>query len=147
MKDLTATECAYLSGIIEGEGCIRIDKVRTHKGKDYVGWRPVVHVTQKGRLLLDELDTIFPGQIITSHSKDPRHLDNFRIAWSWGKAYYILEHILPYMKGPKRKQAELVLSFHKHIGDLEKKNYISPEEVEWREVQLKLLSYLKRHYE
>jgi hypothetical protein len=144
MKDLTDTECAYLAGIIEGEGCIRIDRVRTKKGATYTGWRPTVHVTQKGNELIQSLNNIFPGQIITCHSSDSRHVDNRRIAWNWGKAYTLLEKILPYMRGPKRKQADVVLRFHTHIQNLDKQSYLSNEELEWREIQLNLLGYLKR---
>lgn len=141
---MTETECAYLAGIIEGEGCIRIDNVAHKAGLPKTGWRPVVHVTQKGRQLIDELHKIFPGQIIESHG--PRHLRNFRISWNWGKAYEILEAILPNMRGPKRKQAEVVLRFHQHIKDKQKieYNYLSVEEKEWRQVQCKILSYLKK---
>uniref|UniRef100_A0A6M3IK53 Homing endonuclease n=1 Tax=viral metagenome TaxID=1070528 RepID=A0A6M3IK53_9ZZZZ len=145
MKELTDTECAYLTGIIEGEGCIRIDNVAPGKGKPKSGWRPTVHVTQKGRQLIDELNSIYPGQIIESHG--PKHLKNFRIAWVWGRCYDLMKQILPYMKGPKKKQVELVLNFHKHIQEMESKNYISEEEKEWRQIQLHILGYLKRQCE
>ena len=139
---MTETECAYLAGIIEGEGCIRIDHVAPAAGKPKSGWRPVVHVTQKGRMLIDGLNLIFPGQIITSHSQ--KHKGQYRIAWSWGKAYEVLEKILPYMKGPKKQQAEIVLRFHDHILQYGGAGHLKPEELEWRLIQLKILSYLKK---
>ena len=136
---MTETECACLAGIIEGEGCIRIDNVAQKAGAPKTGWRPTVHVTQKGRQLIEALNFIYPGQIIESHG--PKHKNNFRIAWSWGKAYMILESILPYMRGPKKRQAELVLEFHKRIN---KTGPITEEEREWRLVQCKILGYLKK---
>ncbi len=145
--EIKETDCAYLAATIEGEGCIIIDNVAPSSGKPKSGWRPTVHVTQKGREWIDELYKIFPGQIITSHST--KHKGQFRISWTWGKAYEILEKILPYMRSPKKKQAELVLRFHQHILDVRQKgdqwNNLSDEEREWRLTQLKVLSYLKKN--
>lgn len=142
--DLNATECAYLAAIIEGEGCIRIEHVAPAAGKPKSGWRPVVHITQKGKEWLEEIHKIFPGQLIVH--RDKKHSGQFRLVWSWGKAYEVLEKTISHMKNPsKKKQAEVVLNFHKHILEYGGKGYLPPEELEWRLVQLKILSYLKKN--
>jgi len=142
--ELTETECAYLAGLIDGEGCIRIDRIHhnTTKNKNIV-YRPIISITQKGRTLIDNVAMIYkPAAIIKHHGK--KHENQFRIVWTYGRAYSLLEKVRPFIKGPKIKQIDLVLRFKEHMVPSNAGRGLSKEEVEWRDVQCKVLSYLKK---
>ena len=66
---LTITECAYIAGIVDGEGCITISKRMAAKGKSY-SYRPEVIIVQapRGLELLTWLKTRIGGAIHPSGS-------------------------------------------------------------------------------
>lgn len=66
---LTIAECAYIAGIIDGEGCLTISKCMAAKGKSY-SYRPETIVVQapRGRALIDWLQTRIGGRVHTTKS-------------------------------------------------------------------------------
>jgi len=96
------TERAYLAGILDGEGCLGIYKIRR---KYYI---TKIQVTNTRLKLLKWLQDRFGGNIYTS--KDPR--SNRKQVWNWTvaakKAAIVAEAALPYLL-LKRLQAEAII--------------------------------------
>ena len=112
LNDLTRlrkTELAYVAGIIDGEGCISLNKNRQ------TGYMALhLSVANTDELLADYLHSLFGGhRYVNRRSKrGPKHKN----VWYWSlyaeNAVTILKLILPYLK-LKRPQVELAIEFQK----------------------------------
>lgn len=101
---MNKTDLAYVAGIIDGEGCIRIGQRK--KNSNYVG----VGVGHTNEWLIRWLHFSFGGSVCSKKA----WLPNQKPQWSWElrtrQACEFLKLILPYLK-IKRPQAELALKF------------------------------------
>jgi hypothetical protein len=114
MNVLTPTQCAYIAGIIDGEGTITVSRKSDHKGmKRGYCFRPYVSVSNTNKLLLVWLQqTTGLGRLYKYASCKPR----CKQAWQWqlwsNQAGQLLTAVLPHLL-VKSGQAELLLGFIK----------------------------------
>lgn len=101
---LESTELAYAAGIIDGEGCIRVNKQGTRRHVVRV------HVTNTDLRLVNWLRERFGGYIWT---EDGHYMPNAKIRHVWEvsalKAAAFLEIVYPYLM-LKKEQAEIALA-------------------------------------
>jgi hypothetical protein len=102
------TDLAYLAGIIDGEGCFFINKLKTegyHRG--------VLQVVNTDKTLIDWIDSVFPGTA-TGHNRYTSSRKFERIIYSWtssgDRLLNICEQVLPYLV-IKKKHCENMIEF------------------------------------
>jgi hypothetical protein len=98
----------YLSGILDGEGCITVG---AGKRKTCINYNPIVCVQNTSKPLIDWLQLTFGGQTYLSKKETKRT----KAAWMWritkkSKIEALLLSVLPYLL-IKRNQAKLLLNF------------------------------------
>jgi len=109
-ENITDIEWAYLAGILDGEGCIALNKQRTKRnGKVYSYYTLFVTVGNTDYSLIKWLSDTFGGKYYPSTRKENR-----RQVWTWcvasQKAEDMLNHVRKYMI-VKKDQAELAIVF------------------------------------
>lgn len=144
------TECAYFAGVVDGEGCIRINKVLTSsRGKKYLAYRPFLSITNTNQALVDKLCYLSkPSSKILEHreKKNPNNRPQLRATWTDSRCLELLKLIRPYVTRVK-KQLDLVLNFYTHLKKAKHRNNrfgVPQEELAWREEQISKLALLKR---
>jgi hypothetical protein len=95
------TVVAYTAGLLDGEGCIRVQRT-----KEYYGAR--VQISQKDRHVLDWVAEYFGGIV----SKAPSHSCSQWTA-TGERAALVLELLIPFLI-VKKDQAELLLSSYRN---------------------------------
>jgi hypothetical protein len=128
------TDLAYIAGIIDGEGCIYIER-----GKKGRGFQLSVSVGSSDKCLCELLKFSFGGCVYQMKSKTLP-------MWKWEirtrQAGQFLESILPYLR-LKQPQAEIAIKFQKarHTVNWQRK---TDEEKAVEEAQYILLRNLKQ---
>jgi len=108
MSKLTAS---YLAGLIDGEGCIEIQKRK--KPECIVGhyYTARIRISSTNKEIIEWLKNSFGGYI-----SERKGNGNNKDSWTWclayGKAKKFIGKVCPYLK-IKRKQAELLREFFK----------------------------------
>lgn len=122
MKTLTETQKAYIAGIIDGEGCVRISKKKNQKSPQCFNFSAFVCITITEIELLCYLKEI-TGIGCVYRSKTANK-ENWNPVHRWqitnGQARDLLRAVMPYMM-IKRGIAELVLSMPVQRGHSEHK--------------------------
>ena len=97
---LKETDFAYFAGIVDGEGCIRVNNA------------PRLHITNTDKNLIDWIKVNYGGYV---WSENGSYVDNAKPRYIWElssrKLYSLLLLIHPYLK-IKRRQAELVIKYY-----------------------------------
>ena len=106
-------DCAYLAGVIDGEGCILIGKSIAKASPCGFNYRVIVEIT------MCEYDTIkYIHSIFCTRNMGIRTLRSgktaYKTVWTNVHAAEIINLILPYLRG-KRKQAIVALEFQKIV--------------------------------
>ena len=131
-EEMKAVDLAYMAGIVDGEGCIAIDRF-TNKNLPSYCYRLKLRVTNTNHWLIEQMKYYFGGNIKTVR---PRN-EKVKQAWEWylaGKpASLCLKFLLPYLH-IKKPQAELGIRFQ--AGKQGKGHYLTDkrraiEETEW----------------
>jgi hypothetical protein len=121
---LTPAALAYLAGLIDGEGCIRISRsMPTEKrGKGHLrqpSYRLYMKIANTDRAIIDWLLATFQGSIHETSSAESRAKTGWSQAWEWGmgsqKACAILKQVAPYMI-IKRDRAMLAIEFQTYAN-------------------------------
>ena len=98
------TDAAYVAGLIDGEGCIHIEKSR-----DTYRVRVTLGMSAPALPLLEEMKGRWGGVLYQMRPETSR----WATAWSWyvwgDKAVALIEYVLPYLR-LKRRQAEVGLA-------------------------------------
>ncbi len=106
---MNETEKAYIAGIIDGEGCISIEKFISRGNMNY---RLKLRVTNTNMLLMAYLTLCLGGCISTRHRKEP----NCKTTYIWSlpgqPAVDCLKQVLPHLL-LKKEVAELGIAFQK----------------------------------
>ena len=93
---LAEHERAYVAGLIDGEGCIRIARKKQHVGPNH-SYNVTVIVAIVGRAALEHLVLLFGGVLTPKPATQP----NCRNAWTWlangDRARRVLVAIQPYV--------------------------------------------------
>ena len=102
------TTAAYVAGLIDGEGCIHIEKSRAGTASPSYRARVTVGMTAPAKHLLDELSSQWGGSVRPLRAATTRWAAAFQW-YTWGvSAVQMLEYLLPYLR-LKRDQAEVAL--------------------------------------
>lgn len=107
MAFASKSEWAYFAGLIDGEGCIGINKFRIKN--HYTYWRLRIQVTNTDSNICFWLKRELGGCVSTHHPHFPW---STRYVWAitGKKAGELLKKILPYLR-IKKFQAELAIQF------------------------------------
>jgi len=126
---------SYLAGIIDGEGCIRINKYKykyKRGNKIKVAYAGTLQVEMCAKEVLKVFSDTFGGNITSRKKKDTKPI---LYCWRVGnqKCKNVLKLLYPYLRA-KKKQAKLVIEFQKELA---KKNGggglpLNKEEIEIR---------------
>lgn len=114
---MTEAELAYAAGLIDGEGCITIDKSKGTYSTPRAGLKMRVRVYNCNEAMISWLAGNFGGAVSKAKYKSkPYHLDQ----WYWQllgkKAAEFLQKIYPYLIA-KAKEAECALLYAETLGD------------------------------
>lgn len=106
--NLSATDAAYIAGIIDGEGCVFARKVTS---RNTVGVQGGINVTSTSPELLKELQSLTMLGLV-GIARDTREKPKWKTAWRWDigqqAAAVLLRQITPYIR-LKKTQAELLM--------------------------------------
>lgn len=111
VRALTTAECAYLAGLIDGEGTITL--ARKYKGAHR---HLLVSISNTERSVLEWVHRVIgAGRITTKRIYKPGHTPSYTYAISNIQALALLEQLAPYLQSYKRRRAELVLLKYKAL--------------------------------
>lgn len=111
----TEKEIAYLAGIVDGEGCIRIHWRPKSELARYHQWGAVVSVTNTSEALLDWIKEHFGGFLQRKTIRE----DNRKPIGEWKATNTQALHILPLIEPlliVKRRQAQIVIEFQSRVA-------------------------------
>ena len=149
MKKDKQSILAYVAGIIDGEGCIRIVTRKPRNGKS-TQHSLMLQVAQKDGILMDWLYGNFGGMVYLKNKRT----DGSDWIYEWRvmekKAAEVLKQILPFLT-VKKRQAELGLRFQTHktgAGNYGDGRYkpLSEHELQLRENIAQEISKAKKEY-
>ena len=109
--DLTDVECAYLAGLVDGEGCLNFYRTSNRsctKGYTFVARMAIsnCHV----ETLIGLRERIGFGRVVQKPKQPGNRKIGYNLCFDAREVRLLLPAILPYLR-IKRKQAELVLGF------------------------------------
>lgn len=108
---------SYIAGLIDGEGCIRINRQLPKTKNQNVRYKLEVGLHMTNSISIEFVNSFFPASSIRRYSskKHPTHKDSYQ--WTiWNKsASALLKAIQPYVI-LKKPQLELALSFYNHLA-------------------------------
>ena len=148
-------ELAYVAGLFDGEGCIRVDEFHIdageHRPKAYFRQQLKVSVGMAHYPTIRALYDQFGGFISKDTSANRRN-PNHAIRYSWGSwseyASTFLKQIEPFLIG-KKEQAQLAIRFQQHIRDcgpiFHKYHGVPPNLKKIRAYRAKLIAKMLRH--
>jgi hypothetical protein len=124
---LPVRTCAYVAGLLDGEGCVRID-ISTRRE-----YNLCISITNTHRGVVEWLHSTLGGNIWNHAAGTPRH----KPTWRWGltkrRGLGLLQQLLPHLI-IKREHALKVLDFYKRLGrwkyadDTKNPHFIAPPE-------------------
>lgn len=104
------TDLAYIAGIVDGEGCIRIKKSNPNPGiRVTPGYHAAIQIRMVDESAISFIQQVLGGSYYKESAPAPNRRPLFLYAAQNLIAERVLRKILPFLK-VKRKQAELVLS-------------------------------------
>jgi hypothetical protein len=146
MSDIQQTDWARLAGLIDGEGCVRIETILHGKNRKRPFWQLNLAIPNVDPRIPLWCRTMFGGTI---HKRVYKNGSGWRTCYTWyasqGKAERILANCLPYFIA-KREQAEIALAFRGTIrrGPRTKVGWLlTPEELVKRQELKAEISRLK----
>lgn len=134
---------AYVAGIMDGEGCIRIDKGFPTKANRLVNpaYALCVSVKMTDKNLIEKLRLSFGGGLYTERFDYKK--DIYRWEIRGGSAKEVLQYIYPYLN-TKRSQAMYALLFQYHKSEKEGKK-LTPEYLNECERYYNIVTSLKKN--
>ena|ERR1041384_1710535 len=114
LRPTSEEELAYLAGLIDGEGCISINRLRRNGEWKVVG--AYVKIGMTDRLGVQLAQDVFGGGMTCK--KRTGNMACYKPMWTWTvcglRAAYVIDCILPYLR-VKLPQARLLLQYQKLI--------------------------------
>lgn len=116
-----ATDVAYVAGIIDGEGCIRVKKTKPYRcqGRATPGYDASVQVKMVDRGAVEFVCKTIGGWVYLQKSGLKSGRDQYTCQATGRQAEDGLRLVLPYLR-VKRRQAELVLQLREFKKDSQK---------------------------
>jgi len=109
---LSDVDAAYIAGLVDGEGCIRIDRFKTDRSHIGFQYRTTVTIAMCDPETIRWVGTTTDRKI--SEYQIPSGRTVYTVVWRNGPAKELLLAILPFLRG-KRPQAELCIHFEENI--------------------------------
>jgi len=111
---LRKTDLAYYAGLLDGEGSIKLAKVKDHKGK-HKSIVMTITISNNDRSVLDELLSVFGGSVLEVNRANAKGwAAHWRPSFRWNRcgksAAVVLTKLLPYLR-IKRAHAEAALVY------------------------------------
>ena len=103
---------AYAAGLMDGEGCFRIDKFATERSPIGYQYRSTVEIVMCDEAPIKEIAEATGRNYWAKRIKSGRTA--YVLSWRNGIAANVIRSVLPYLRG-KKEQAELCLYFEDHI--------------------------------
>ena len=127
-------EIGYLAGIIDGEGCVYVNRRKVHGRRKTPGYSVKVVVSITAYPLVEWFIEHAQLTSICETQKKGNRKKQWMCTWNNSKAEWILETILPYLV-IKKPQAILGLELLKHLRTtpIKRGKPIAPEVIEYRE--------------
>lgn len=117
---LGETDKAYLAGIIDADGCIRLNRRFNNRSHQPV-YAAYVQIYTTSTALLEWLETRFPG--VSRRQRDDRQKEHpeWRVGYTWTlsgnrRVMIFCREIAPYLI-IKREQAELIANGYVHLPE------------------------------
>lgn len=104
---------AYIAGIMDGEGCFRMDRFRTSRSPIGFQYRPVIEVSMCNCEPIQFISELTGRHIQTTKARSGKKV--YLIVWRNSAAADLIQQILPFLLG-KKPQAETLLYFHENIA-------------------------------
>jgi len=139
--DITELEWAYLAGVIDGEGCIRIQREKRKRASSNMS----LIVTNGDVSLVRWLRDKFEGKAHLKSSSRPC----WNVWWTAAKACYILENVYPFLI-VKQKQARCALDFQSLLRDTHRRGrqpVLTEANLAQRDALIEAISILKHSTE
>lgn len=112
MEEIKNLSLEYIAGLLDGEGCITIEKSK-RKGKRNFSFDLRVTIVNKCKKVLELIHQQFNGSLIPRNHTKPQH----SICWTWtitsNKAKEFLNLILPFMV-IKKEEAKVAIEFQNY---------------------------------
>ena len=122
------TDLAYMAGLIDGEGCVSIDKINHKNGRTYYGLR--VTFTNSSIEVIEWIKDHFAKH--TWHTTDHRGKKSIHcMVWRSDQAAELLRSLQPYLV-VKARHAEWAILFQDSLPDVGKAKTTTDEELAWR---------------
>lgn len=118
---LSEIEKAYLAGIIDGEGCIMLQR-RTHRGVNKPIYALYVSIGNTSPSLKQWLDERIPTKTYNHilSSKNPKHREGYNWILAGNRQVMVfLREIMPYLV-IKKEQAQLLANGYVHLPEEER---------------------------
>lgn len=128
---------AYVAGLMDGEGCFRLERFRTDRSLIGFQYRTIVEVTMCDKETIDFV-AIATGKNIYQR-RLPSGRTAYKIVWRNGIAAGLIRQILPYLRG-KKEQAALCLHFEERITPGRGRSYKPDDLCRCENVRLELIS-------
>lgn len=133
----------YLAGIIDGEGCISIAKVKPNGFNKTPRFFFKLTIEMQDKKVIDYLAVNFNRNIMEKKAYGNKKRPSYRIDWQADKASEILTKVKPYLIG-KKEQAELGIKYQKHISSKNRSGrMLSDEEIAIRDNFYTIMRQLK----
>ena len=117
-RNTVTTEIAYIAGLFDGEGCVRIKQANQGGNSYYV----IAHITNTNKKMLEKVEIYFGGN--TRKQEEGRNKPVYNWSLSSSEAVDFLKTLCPFLI-EKKEQAELAIYFHavKEKLDAKQKDY------------------------
>lgn len=127
---LADTDLAYMAGLLDGEGCIVIDKTAHRNGRTYYSLR-VTFVNTHLPTIQWVSDNFCDHSWVVKEEAKPNRKALYTIIWRSTQAQTLLATLLPFMR-TKRQQAEWAIEFQQALPPKGKAKTTSDDDLAWR---------------
>ena len=128
---MKGTDCAYMAGLIDGEGSIGIDN---HGGVRVPSVR--VTVTNTDIDTLEDLKSLWGGCVSTRRQRHEGWKAASDLIWAGGRAAEVLRTVQPYLR-IKTEQCRVALSFAETVNPPEHRTKPISPTVQWARQQMR----------
>lgn len=105
---MDAITAAYIAGLMDGEGCFRLDRFKTLRSPIGYQYRPIVEIAMCDRETIEFVARATDRHIQQKPIKSGRTV--YLLVWRNNPACELIRILLPYLRG-KKEQAELCLRY------------------------------------
>lgn len=106
----TEVECAYLAGLMDGEGSLTITEHCRSDRPGYIRRNVRVQIYNTNRELLIGIQQVFGGKLYCVRRDCEKWKDQYVLTWAEAQITQVLECVWPYLR-LKKTQADILLRY------------------------------------